>query len=108
MATALITADPVLRWFNQVDISQVSSTGGKNVSLGEMNQALDLRGIRVPNGWAVASPAYSDFLEHNGPKNRIEQPLDGLDTYNVVNRCELDERSDESMNTITTSYGRER
>jgi len=83
MSTALIAAD-LVRWFDQIDMSQVSLVGGKNASLGEMYQALEPHGIRVPNGFAVTSAAYREFLEHNRLTERIEQLLDGLDTHNVA------------------------
>ena len=83
MSTAIVAADFV-RWFDQIDISQVSLVGGKNASLGEMYRELADRGIRVPNGFAVTASAYREFLEYNGLENRISQLLDGLDTHNVV------------------------
>ena len=83
MSTAVIAADHV-RWFDQIDISQVSLVGGKNASLGEMYQALAQFGIRVPNGFAITAAAYRAFVEHNRLEDRISQLLEGLDTHNVV------------------------
>lgn len=83
MSNAIVAAD-LIRWFDQIDISQVGLVGGKNASLGEMYRELAHHGIRVPNGFAVTAAAYREFIEHNGLEGAIENLLDGLDTHNVV------------------------
>ena len=48
------------------DIKEISNkdvkiAGGKGASLGEMTKA----GFPVPNGFAITTVAYDDFLKHN-------------------------------------------
>ena len=57
----------------------VSRVGGKNASLGEMIGHLDQLGIRVPEGFATTSHAYSEFLAQNGLDASIHSLLDDLD-----------------------------
>lgn len=83
MSTAPVAVESV-RWFDQIDMTQVSLVGGKNASLGEMYQALEPHGIRVPNGFAVTAAAYREYLEYNRLEDQIEQLLDGLDTHDIA------------------------
>jgi pyruvate, water dikinase len=76
-ATALVL------WFDQVNNDDVALVGGKNASLGEMYQALNPRGIRIPNGFIVTAYAYRRFVEASGLKTYIAEVLQGLDTRNV-------------------------
>lgn len=57
--------------------------GGKNASLGEMIAHLDELGIRVPDGFATTSEAFSEFLCQDGLGNTIHRKLDGLDVDDV-------------------------
>lgn len=83
MSTAIVAVD-LVRWFDQIDMTQVSLVGGKNASLGEMYRDLAPRGIRVPNGFAVTAAAYREFLEYNQLDDRIKELLHGLDTNNIA------------------------
>ncbi len=71
-------------WFCELTIKDVPRVGGKNASLGEMYQKLDLKGVPIPNGYAVTADAYWYFLEYNGIKNKIQEILKGLDTNKIV------------------------
>ena len=57
----------------------VSRVGGKNASLGEMIGHLDKLGIRVPDGFATTSHAFSEFLAQDGLDESIHRLLDDLD-----------------------------
>ncbi|MCZ0951771.1 MAG: phosphoenolpyruvate synthase, partial [Rhodospirillaceae bacterium] len=57
----------------------VSRVGGKNASLGEMIGHLDKLGIRVPEGFATTSHAFSQFLAQDGLDASIHSLLDDLD-----------------------------
>ena len=57
----------------------VSRVGGKNASLGEMIGHLDKLGIRVPEGFATTSHAFSEFLAQDGLDASIHSLLDHLD-----------------------------
>ena len=49
-------------WFDELRMTDVSSVGGKNASLGEMISQLTQAGVRVPGGFATTADAYRDFL----------------------------------------------
>ena len=57
--------------------------GGKNASLGEMIGHLDELGIRVPDGFATTSEAFSEFLYRDGLGETIHGMLDILDVEDV-------------------------
>ncbi len=72
-------------WFSELDNDDVALVGGKNASLGEMYQKLTLKGIEIPNGFALTSYAYRYFLSKNKLDKKIKIILKGLDTSNVKN-----------------------
>ena len=65
-------------------MTDVSSVGGKNASLGEMISQLAQAGVRVPGGFATTAAAYRDFLAQGGLAQRIEQILATLDIKDVA------------------------
>jgi pyruvate, water dikinase len=58
-------ADPKVRWFGDIAITDIPSVGGKNASLGELLRELGKAGVRVPNGFATTAQAYRHFVETN-------------------------------------------
>ncbi|WP_244859766.1 phosphoenolpyruvate synthase [Nitrosospira sp. NRS527] len=64
-------------------MTDVSSVGGKNASLGEMISQLAEAGVRVPGGFATTADAYRDFLDQGGLTQRIEKRLSALDTGDI-------------------------
>ena len=70
-------------WFNEVGIGDVPLVGGKNVSLGEMYQQLESKGIKVPNGFAITAYAYRYFLKYAGIEDEIKKILKDLDTHDI-------------------------
>jgi len=47
-----------IRFFNELNIGDIATVGGKNASLGEMYNNLYPKGIKIPNGFATTSEAY--------------------------------------------------
>ena len=70
-------------WFDELRMTDVSSVGGKNASLGEMISQLAEAGVRVPGGFATTADAYRDFLDQGGLTQRIEKKLSELDTGDI-------------------------
>jgi len=70
-------------WFNEIDILDVPLVGGKNASLGEMYSKLTTKGISIPNGFAVTSKAYWDFLKITNLEQKIKKMVKGLDVQDV-------------------------
>ena len=64
-------------------MTDVSSVGGKNASLGEMISQLAEAGVRVPGGFATTADAYRDFLDQGGLTQRIEKRLSALDVGDI-------------------------
>lgn len=52
--------------FSEISIKDVPFVGGKNASLGEMFSQLGKRGISVPDGFALTTNFYWEFLKANG------------------------------------------
>ena len=73
-----------IAWFDTLRMTDVSSVGGKNASLGEMISQLAHLGVRVPGGFATTADAFRDFLAHEGLAKRIQALLDTLNTDDVI------------------------
>lgn len=69
-----------IKWFDKIRIEDVATVGGKNASIGEMYRELSLKGVKVPNGFAISADAYRYFLRVNGLEKKIHDELDGLNT----------------------------
>ncbi|EED36150.1 phosphoenolpyruvate synthase [Luminiphilus syltensis NOR5-1B] len=72
-----------VRWFEDIDIDDVSQVGGKNAALGEMYRELTAQNVRIPNGFAVTADAYRHVLDTNGAWGKLQTLLDGLDPDNI-------------------------
>jgi pyruvate,water dikinase len=70
--------------FEQLQMRDVETVGGKNASLGEMIGALAKLGVRVPSGFATTAHAYREFLAQGGLDARIRAELAALDVDDVV------------------------
>jgi pyruvate,water dikinase len=68
---------------NEVSLKDINLVGGKNASLGEMIQNIESMGIKVPNGFAVTTKAYRDFIDFNGLQEQVVNLVSGLDDGNL-------------------------
>jgi pyruvate,water dikinase len=71
-----------LLWFDQVGLKDLPLVGGKNASLGEMIRNLTNAGIRVPEGFAVTTKAFKQFVEAASLEEKIKVEMEGLDPDN--------------------------
>lgn len=78
-------SSPFIRWFRDLSIGDIPLVGGKNASLGEMFRELAPKGVRVPDGFAITSDAYRNFLCSAGLDEEITRLLGGLDTRDMDN-----------------------
>jgi pyruvate,water dikinase len=81
---------PLIRWFHEIGIDDVSVVGGKNASLGEMVRELVPLGVNVPNGFAVTADAYRHFLRSNQlPGGELRAALENLEPNSIaaLRRC---------------------
>ena len=83
-----------IRFFDELSITDISTVGGKNASLGEMYKNLAPMGIDIPNGFATTSEAYWLLLERNDLKDKIKNILNNLDATNTTSlqKCGLEVR----------------
>lgn len=63
------------RWFDEIGLGDIPLVGGKNASLGELARALGGQ-VKVPEGFAITSEAYRQFVDSNGLWARLMQILD--------------------------------
>ncbi len=77
--------------YTAIGMQDVMLVGGKNASLGEMTQALVPLGIRIPEGFAITTAAFRDFLSTNRLEHVIEAHLAKLDRENFSNLHEIGE-----------------
>jgi pyruvate,water dikinase len=68
--------------FRDLRLSDVQRVGGKNASLGELLHALEPKGIRVPQGFAITADAFRRHLRENGIEGAVYGPLETLDVRN--------------------------
>ena len=54
-----------LKNLNKINMSDLDSVGGKNASLGEMLNNLNELNLKLPQGYALTTEAYSDFIKEN-------------------------------------------
>ena len=59
---------PLAQWFDQADMNDTSTVGGKGASLGEMFQKLTTIGVKVPNGFTLTTEAFRQFITANIPE----------------------------------------
>ncbi len=69
--------------FDELGIGDVALVGGKNASLGEMYRNLKKKNISVPNGFAVTSYAFRQFLKFNNLEKEINDLLKNVDPANI-------------------------
>lgn len=78
-----------IKKFSEIHISDISSVGGKNASLGEMFNELSSKGITIPNGFATTADAFRYFLDYNSIRTPLISLLDTLDTHTFRNLKEI-------------------
>ena len=72
-----------VRWFSDIRLADVPLVGGKNASLGELYASLSIKGVRVPNGFALTADAYRDALTAADAWGPLHRLLDNLDKRDV-------------------------
>ena len=81
-----------IKWFEDLQIGDVPSVGGKNASLGEMIRNLGEKGINVPSGFAITAYSYKYMIEKEGIDVKIKEILSDLNTDDVYNLAERGEK----------------
>ena len=73
--SAVDTSTAAVKSFPDLSRADVEFAGGKGANLGEMTQA----GLPVPPGFAIGAPAYAEFCDAHGLRERITALLEGVD-----------------------------
>ena len=72
-------SNEMLLWFNEIGLKDIPKVGGKNASLGEMITHLTKLGISVPEGFAITTKAFRQFVEHAGLEEKTKEALKGIE-----------------------------
>ncbi len=88
---------PYILPFARASMKDVALVGGKNASLGEMTQALAPLGVRIPEGFAVTTTSFRDFLEYNKLSEKIAAELANLDHEAYSNLHEIGSKIREAI-----------
>ncbi len=72
-----------IKRLDEVGMSDISTVGGKNASLGEMLRELSQKGVQVPSGFAITAEAYRHFVEQAGLDQQIRSILNDLNTTDI-------------------------
>ncbi|HBN23010.1 MAG TPA: phosphoenolpyruvate synthase [Holosporales bacterium] len=73
-----------IKWFDDIYIEDISLVGGKNASLGELYSALRPKGVHIPNGFAVTTKAFDEFLTSHNLEKTIEALLGDIKPEDTV------------------------
>lgn len=68
---------------NELSLNDISLVGGKNASLGEMIRNMESLEIKVPDGFAITTQAYYDFIKYNGLDYQIVELISNLNVENL-------------------------
>lgn len=102
------TAKSWIRWFEEIGIKDVPLVGGKNASLGEMFRELASQGVKVPNGFAITTHAYREFLRAAGLEATIMDALKDLDARDLENLRRRGSHIRQAMLAATLPHALER
>lgn len=102
--------------FSEVGLKDIALVGGKNASLGELIHSLAQTDVKVPEGFAVTSFAYWDFIYFNNLKPALTQLMSMLDKKDFSNIESISEAArkliltsklpEETIKEIKREYGK--
>jgi len=70
---------------NEISLKDINLVGGKNASLGEMIQNVESLNIRIPNGFAITTKAYYEFINYNNLNEKISDLISNLNPDDLDN-----------------------
>jgi len=70
---------------NEISLKDINLVGGKNASLGEMIQNVESLNIRIPNGFAITTKAYYEFINYNNLNKKISDLIFDLNPDDLNN-----------------------
>lgn len=72
----------MIKWLKNIRMSDVSTVGGKCASLGEMIG--NLPNIQIPDGFAITTEAYSEFIRFNNLEEKIKNILNKIQDDDLI------------------------
>lgn len=60
-------------WFKELGAKDIPLVGGKNASLGEMYGNLSKKGVKIPNGFAITTSGYWEFMKSGGIMEELKE-----------------------------------
>ena len=78
----------LLLWFDEIGLKDLAKVGGKNASLGEMITHLSKLGINVPEGFAITTKAFRQFVNNAGLEQKTKDALKGIDVEDPASVAE--------------------
>ncbi len=75
-----MSAQSLVRWFDDIRLDDVPAVGGKTASLGELRGL----GIRVPDGFALTANVYRNALAEAGAEDKLHRLLSGFDHHDIA------------------------
>ena len=75
--------------FEAIGMSDIMTVGGKNASLGELYNRLSLLGVCIPDGFAITTMAFEEFLTQNSLHLPLHNLMQSLDRKGYSNLREL-------------------
>lgn len=82
-----------VKHFDEIRMSDLSTVGGKNASLGEMFNSFSSKNIRVPDGFAITAVGYWHFLKCNSLVSELESLLLQLDKKSFKNLSDIGQKA---------------
>lgn len=92
-----------------VNLSDVNLVGGKNASSGEMLSNLSQCGIKVPDGFAITTNVYREFLTQRGLDNDIAKIIKSIKINNIqhLNKASTEIRKKIIKTPFTSEFEKE-
>ncbi len=84
-------------WFKEISSKDVGLVGGKNASLGEMFSRLTKKGVNVPNGFALTTNFYWEFLKANNLDKRLKEFFKKLNPKSIKSIQETGKKCREAI-----------
>jgi pyruvate,water dikinase len=79
----------LIKYYSEIDANDIQVVGGKNASLGEMYSALRSTGIIVPEGFAITTKAYLNFIHENELNQVLADTLSQLNLNTFDNLAQV-------------------
>lgn len=72
-----------INWFETLSLKDINLVGGKNASLGELINNMVQLGINVPNGFALNTNAWDEFIKYNNLDDKIKHQINSTNILDI-------------------------